>query len=188
MSADVICISNTNTSTSDNFSVIIEDFDIIYNTQELVDDKSMGMVIYKKQHIDLISVQPYKDTYYQSVICQFKQGYICFIYLDEDTMSFEVTKLMEKLNDYSVNTSILSIIGSLKSHSIDNNDNAVIFFKIVKKLFVKSARTKKLNSEIDFIFVNEGLQSSRYFTGIFNNLYTDHSAMFMRVSIDTNDV
>ena len=39
MSADVICISNTNTSTSDNFTVIIEDFDIIYNTQEFVDDK-----------------------------------------------------------------------------------------------------------------------------------------------------
>ena len=72
MSADVICISNTNTSTSDNFSVIIEDFNIIYNIQELVDDKSMGIVIYKMQHIDLISMQPYNYTYYQSVICQLK--------------------------------------------------------------------------------------------------------------------
>ena len=156
MSADVICISNT--TSSDNFSVILKEFDIIYNTQELVDDKSMGMIIYKKQHIDLISVQPYKDTYYQSVICQFKQGYICFIYLDEDRMSFEVTKLMEKLNDYSVDTSILSIIAGLKSHSIENNDNSVNFFKIVKKLFVKTARRKIMYREIDFIFVNEGLQ------------------------------
>ena len=47
---------------------------------------------------------------------------------------------------------------------------------------------KKLNNKIDFIFVNEGLQSSRYVTGIFDNLYTDHSAMFMRVSSDPNDV
>ena len=55
---------------------------------------------------------------------------------------------MDKLNDYSVETSILSIIGGLKSHSIDNNDNSVIFFKIVKKLFVKSARKKKLNTSV----------------------------------------
>ena len=89
-------------------------------------------------------MQPYKDTYYESVICQFKQGYICFIYLDEDRMSFEVTKLMDKLlfNDYSVETSILSIIGGLKSHSIVNNDNSVIFFKIVKKLFAKSGKKR----------------------------------------------
>ena len=57
MSADVICISNTNTTSSDNLSVILKEFDIIYNTQELVNDKSMGMIIYKKQHIDLVSVQ-----------------------------------------------------------------------------------------------------------------------------------
>ena len=31
----------------------------------------------------------------------------------------------------------------------------------------------KFISEIDFIFVNEGLQSSRYVTCIFNNLYTN---------------
>ena len=72
------------------------------------------------------------------------------------------------MNDYSVNKSILSIIGSLKSHSIENNDNAVIFFMIVKKLYVKYASTNKLVSEIDFIFLNEGLQSSRYFKGICN--------------------
>ena len=87
MSAYIICISNTNTSTSDNFSIIIEDYNIIYNTQELLDDKLMGMVIYKKEHIELISVEPYKDTYYPNVICQFKiVTYICFIYFNEDTM------------------------------------------------------------------------------------------------------
>ena len=46
----------------------------------------------------------------------------------------------------------------------------------------------ELNNEIDFIFINEGLQSSSYVRGILNNVYTDHSAIFMRVSSDQNDV
>ena len=53
---------------------------------------------------------------------------------------------------------------------------------------MKYARTKQLNSEFVFIFVNEELQSSRYFTGLLNNLYNDHSAIFMRLSSDINDV
>ena len=46
------------------------------------------------------------------------------LYLDQDRMSFEVTKLNDILNDYSVDTSILSIISGLKSHSKDNNENS----------------------------------------------------------------
>merc|ERR1712105_558597 len=84
--------------------------------------------------------------------------------------------------------SILSIIGGLKSDSIDNNENSVKFFNFVNKLGVKSRRRTQLSNEIYFIFIKEGLQSSRYATGIFNNLYTDHSAMFMRFSSDKNDV
>ena len=38
----------------------------------------------------------------------------------------------------------------------------MIFFKVVQKLFVKSARTKKFDNEIDLIFVNEGLESLGY--------------------------
>ena len=84
-------------------------------------------------------------------------------------MSFEVTKLIGKWNNYSEDTFIPSIIGGLKSHSIENNDNSMKFFKIVKKPFVKYAR-KKINTNIDFTFLNEGLQSSRYIIGIFNTL------------------
>jgi len=188
MSADVICISNTKTSSSDNLSVMLKDFKIIYNTHGVDNDKSMGMIIYKKQEIEIMSVESYNDTYYESVICEFKEGYICFICADEDIMAFDGAEVMEKLKDYSVHSSILSIIGGLKSDSIDNNEKSVKFFNFVNKLGVKSRRRTQLSNEIDFIFVKEGLQSSRYATGIFNNLYTDHSAMFMRFSSDTNDV
>ena len=78
MSADVICISNT--TSNDNFSVILQDFEIIYQTKELVDHNSKGMIIYKKAHIDILSVETYKETYYESALCRFQQGYICFIY------------------------------------------------------------------------------------------------------------
>ena len=61
------------------------------------------------------------------------------------------------------------------------------FFKIVNMLFVKSARTKKFDNEIDLIFVNKDFVI-RIYTGIFNNLYTDYSAKFMRVSSNPNDV
>ena len=51
------------------------------------------------------------------------------------------------------------------------------------------ARIIRLNNHgIYFIYVQDQLQSSKYVTGIFNNLYTDHSAIFMRLSIDQNDV
>ena len=180
MSADVICISNI----TSNDNVTLQDFDIIYHTK--------GMIIYKKLHIALLSVETNKETYYESALCRFQQGYICFIYLDDDIMAFEDTRLMKKLFDNIYSTgdrSLLSIIGGLKSQSIIKNDKSVNFYKIVNKLFVKVARLTKLNNhEIDFIYVNDQLQSSKYVTGIFNNLYTDHSAIFMRLSIDKNDV
>ena len=150
------------------------------------------MIIYKKLHIALLSVETNEETYYESALCRFQQGYICFIYFDDDIMAFEDTRLMKKLldNNYSRgDRSLLSIIGGLKSQSIIKNEKSVNFYKIVNKLFVKVARLTKLNNhEIDFIYVNDQLQSSKYVTGIFNNLYTDHSAIFMRLSIDKNDV
>ena len=63
----------------------------------MFDDKSLGIIICKKQHIGLISMQPYEDTYYQRVLYQFKQGYIYFLCLDGDRMSFENTKQNGKL-------------------------------------------------------------------------------------------
>ena len=45
-----------------------------------------------------------------------------------------------------------------------------------------------INNELDFIFVNEGLQSSRYVTSLSDNLYKDYSEMCMRVSSDPNYV
>ena len=134
MSADVICILNI---TSNGF-VTLHDFDIIYQTK--------GMIIYKKLHIALLSVETNEETYYESALCQFQQGYICFIYLDDDIMAFEDTRLMKKLFDNIYSTgdrSLLSIIGGLKSQSIIKNDKSVNFYKIVNKLFVKVARLTK---------------------------------------------
>ena len=68
------------------------------------------------------------------------------------------------------------------------NDSSVNFFNIVNKLGVKSARKNYVNGEIDYVFMNDRLDSSRYVTGLFRNLYTDHSALFVRVSTDTNNV
>ena len=44
------------------------------------------------------------------------------------------------------------------------------------------------NGEVDCMFMKEDIQSSRYFTGLFQNLYTDHRAVFVRVARDINDV
>ena len=68
------------------------------------------------------------------------------------------------------------------------NDSSVKFFNIVNKLGVKSARKNNVNGEIDYVFMNDRLDSSRYVTGLFHNLYIDHSALFVRVSTDTNTV
>ena len=72
MSADVICISNT--TSNGNFSVILQDFEMICQTKGLLDDNSKGMIIYKKKHTDILSVETYKETYYESALCRFQQG------------------------------------------------------------------------------------------------------------------
>ena len=102
-------------------------------------------------------------------------------------MSYEVTKLMDKLNNYSVNISKLSITDGLRSHSIGNDNKSVNFFKFSMKEVKISAKTTKLNTKIDFVFINEGLQLSRYVPGISNVLYTDHSVICMRFSSDQKD-
>ena len=122
MSADVICISNI----TSNDNVTLQDFDIIYQTK--------GMIIYKKPHIAILSVETYKETYYESALCQFQQGYICFIYLDDDIMAFENTRLMKKIFDNIYATgdrSLLSIIGGLKSQSIIKKDKLVNFYNVI---------------------------------------------------------
>ncbi len=71
----------------------------------------MGMIIYKKQHIKLISVDPYQSTYYQSVICLFTVGYICFLYMEEDSwsLSLQVTKMMDTIRLSPVSVLIVRI-------------------------------------------------------------------------------
>ena len=70
MSANVICISNT--TSNGNFSIILQNFEIIYQTKGLLDDNSKGMIIYKKKHTNILSVETYKETYYESVLCWFQ--------------------------------------------------------------------------------------------------------------------
>ena len=87
------CLRNTNTSSADHISVNLKDFHIIYRIDNLQEEKSMGMIIYKKQHIKLISVDPYQSTYYQSVICLFTVGYVCFLYMVTDGQTDKLTEL-----------------------------------------------------------------------------------------------
>ena len=47
--------------------------------------------------------------------------------------------MMNQLTDYSVNATLLSIIGGLNIQSPEMNDSPVKFFNIVNKLGVKSA-------------------------------------------------
>ena len=70
---------------------------MIYQTKGLLDDNSKGMIIYKKKDTNILSVETYKETYYESVLCWFQQGYICFLYLDEDIMAFKVSRLINKI-------------------------------------------------------------------------------------------
>ena len=132
MSADVICIANTNTSSADHISVNLKDFDIISRMDNLYEEKSMGMIIYKKQHIKLLSWETYPSTYYQSVICQFNVGYVCFSYMEEDS----------RLNDHSMNGNLLSIIGGVNIQSPEMKDSSVKFLYTVNMIGVKSARQK----------------------------------------------
>ena len=52
---------------------------------------------------------------------------------------------------------------------------------------VKSVKTKKFDDEIDLI-KKQRLRALMIFTGRFNHLYTNHSAKFMKVSSNPNDV
>ena len=40
------------------------------------DDNIIGMIILKKNHINMIAVHPHQSTYYQSVICRSIEDYV----------------------------------------------------------------------------------------------------------------
>ena len=49
---------------------------MIQRLRKQSDNISIEGIIYKTQHIDLTSVQPFKDVYNQSLIYKNKQGHI----------------------------------------------------------------------------------------------------------------
>ena len=76
------------------------------------------------------------------MICLFTVGYVCFLYMEEDSwsLSLQVTKMMDRLTDYSINGTLLSIIGGVNIQSPEMNNSSVKFFNIVNNVGVKSAR------------------------------------------------
>ena len=62
-----------------------------------------------------------------------------------------ITPLTQDIQDKNEDVPLMESTGGIEdlvAENISNNDNSVNFFKIVKKLFVKSARKKKLNTSV----------------------------------------
>ena len=76
----------------------------------------------------------------------------------------EVTKMINRLNGYSGDLILSSIISSLNIQYPEMNDISKKFFNIVNKLLVESAQTNYVNRKIYYVFINEGLDSSRHVT------------------------
>ena len=89
---------------------------------------------------------------------------------------------MKRISEYSSNGTLLSIIGGLNIQSEET------LFNIFNNVSVKCATTHNVNGEFDYVFIKDDIDSSKYSTGLFWNLYTDHQAVFVRVSTAKNDV
>ena len=89
--------------------------------------------------------------------------------MKEDTHSFQESDIINTISDYSNSGTLLSIMGGVNIQSEEMSDSSVTFFNFVNKLSLKCARKNHVNGEIDYIFIKEDIQSSKYVTGLYQN-------------------
>ena len=181
MSSDVICIA----SSQDDMNVNLKDFDILGRMDTPHQQK---LIIYKKKEFDRFEVEMYETSSYQSVLCHLTSGIVCFLYINEDTNSFKHSYFMKRISEYSTSGQLLSIIGGMKIQSEVITDSSVTFVNIFNNLNVKSTIRHNDKGELDYVFMKDDIDSSKYSTGSFANLYSDHRALFLRLYSGINDV
>ena len=184
MSSDIICIAETKIAGEDDINVDLKDFDIVYCIDNEHQDKSMGMIIYKRKSMPTFQIEMLQTASYQTMVCYLPCGIVWFVYINPHKNSFQQTDLINKISEYSKNDQLLSVIGDLNITSEMGSD-------IFKKLRLKSAlqsRKHNLNAKLDYVLMRDDINLEKYSAGTFKNLYTDNKSLFLRISTDPNDV
>ena len=75
MSSDIICIAETKIRSEDDINVDLKDFEIVYRMDNAHQQKSMGMIIYRRNSMPAFQIEMFQSASYQTVLC----GIVCFV-------------------------------------------------------------------------------------------------------------
>merc|ERR1711873_196993 len=177
MSSDVICIAETKICQRQNIDISLNDFDIGYQMDNLEGKKSM-------EHFYISGY--YNDSDYQCAVCELSCGIVCFIYINPKIKRAKLAHIMEILTHYSQKENFLGVIGDLNIRSEFALDTSTKLLDIFQKLGVKSvfkSVTHNLDGQLDYVLMKNDIPSNKYLAGTFKNLYSDHSSVFLRISL-----
>ena len=113
MSSDIICIAETKICHEENIDISLTDFDIVHQMDNVQGKKSMGMVIYKRKSMEYFDILAINNTYYQTVVCQFPYGIVCFLYINPKINNARLNDIIKMLTVYSMKENFVSLIGDL---------------------------------------------------------------------------
>ena len=136
------------------------------------------------EYFDMLGIN---NPYYQSVVCQFPYGIVCFVYINPKINNARLNDIIKMLSVYSMKENFVSLIGDFNIQSEFGIDTPRKLMDIFKKLGVKSAvksTTHNLGGQLDYILIRNDIDSNKYLAGSFKNLYSDHKSLFLRISTD----
>ena len=116
--------------------IYLTNYDIVHQIDNVQGKKSMGMVIYKRKSMEYFDILAINNPYYQSVVCQFPYGIVCFVYINPKINNARLNDIIEMLSVYSMKENFVSLIGDLNIQSEFGIDTPRKLMDIFNKLSV----------------------------------------------------
>ena len=192
-SADILYIAETCLTPNDeSHAVEIEGFTIIErqdHTNSVTSKERMGMLVYARD--SHITTHFNESQKWQCISCKTEAGMMCFVYVHPKMNLHEFQGFityMSKLNDE--NTDFLGIIGDLNLHSKVGKQPENKLIDLCSAINISTSFSKKTHecgNQLDYILLKQDFPYG-FLAGSYFNMYSDHSAVFIRLILDENSV
>ena len=190
MNSDVLCIAESKLGNDvENNEVTLEGYSLKSRLDHPNGSASMGMLLYTKSSVD-IDISTHNDDMWQCLTAEIKEGIIHFVYIHPNINAKQFDEFKNYFRSKIEDSRFLALIGDLNvryeigSEQPRRLDDTCEFLSL-KNSFSKT--THNSGGQLDYVLVPTKFPYN-YLSGVFRNLYSDHSAVFLRFTPDENAI
>ena len=186
--SDLVCISESRLSPDikDN-DINIDGFILKSRLDQNNKVGTMGMVLYAKYSV-ILDIFVHCDLMWQCITAETNTVLIHFVYIHPKAKETNYMDFVNYVASFNSSSGLISVIGDMNIRSEVGATQPKLLHQICDQLSLSNTFIKTTHSsggQLDYVLLSDQF-SFRYLSGVFRNLYSDHSAVYLRFSCDKN--